>query len=149
MQGAVGMMFLRPWYDEKKADCPHCGNRFAESRLSAHISHCGCNPVFIGKLRDSGIEGRMFRKYHPRSGSTEYYLVDSVQRQEVPVGGYLIRIPGPPENLMASRSYSVVRRNEYADSNLMPYGWGPCSAEEGREALKLLKEFVNGLEVKG
>ena len=82
----------------------------------------------------------MFRKYHPRSGSTEYYLVDSVQRQEVPVGGYLIRIPGPPENLMASRSYSVVRRNEYADSNLMPHRWGPCSAEEGREALKMLLE---------
>ncbi len=149
MQGAVGMMFLRPWYDEEKADCPHCGNRFAESRLSAHISHCGCNPAFVNRLRESGIVGKMFRKYHPRSGSTEYYLVDSVQRQEVPVGGYLIRIPGPPENLMASRSYSVVRRNEYADSNLMPYRWGPCSAEEGREALKMLKEFVNGLEVKG
>jgi hypothetical protein len=113
------------------------------------MERCGCNPAFVNRLRESGIVGKMFLKFHPRSGSTEYYFVDSVQRQEVPVGGYLIRIPGPPENLMASRSYSVVRRNEYADSNLMPYGWGPCSAEEGREALKLLKEFVNGLEVKG
>lgn len=120
-----------------------------QGRRERHMERCGCNPAFVNRLRESGIVGKMFLKFHPRSGSTEYYFVDSVQRQEAPVGGYLIRIPGPSWNLMASRSYSFTRRNEYVDSELEPSGWAPCSAEEGQEALRQLKEFVNGLEVKG
>ena len=129
--------------------CPHCGRSRPKKDLEMHKERCGYNPAFVNKLRESSIIGRMFLKFHPRSGSTEYYFVDSVQRQEAPVGGYLIRIPGPSWNLMASRSYSFTRRNEYVDSELEPSGWAPCSAEEGQEALRQLKEFVNRLEVKG
>ncbi|MBR6213347.1 MAG: hypothetical protein IKQ67_01705 [Candidatus Methanomethylophilaceae archaeon] len=67
---------------------------------------------------------------------------------ENPVGGYLIRAPDPPGNLLTTRSYSIVRRNEYAGSDLIPYGWEPCPPEEGRTALGLLKDFVNRLEVR-
>lgn len=117
--------------------CPYCGTWYYPDHIDGHKNRCGCNPALTNTMELS--KGRMFFKYHPRTGSTDYFFVIDVGCRAAPFSGIEFHIP--PKD----REYSVRIKplNEYAGENLEPKGWKKCTDKHARKAIEELLQYMN------